>query len=164
MSDLQVSYAGPDDVDALLDLLEEVTDERIWLGTEPGFDRTRKREKFLEAIGRPDETPFWIARIAGTAVGWLNVFHHREAGPTIGMLVKAGYRRRGIGEELIGHVFEWAREHRIARLSLHVFPHNEAARRLYEKTGFSEIERYERDVTRQSGEVWDAILMCKDLE
>jgi [ribosomal protein S18]-alanine N-acetyltransferase len=163
MNDLQISLARPADAEALLDLLEEVTDERLWLGTEPGFDRIRKRQRFLEAIGQPEKTPFWIARVAGAAVGWLSIFQHPDAGPTIGMLVRAGYRRRGVGEALIERAFEWAREHRVGRLSLHVFPHNEAARRLYEKTGFREIERYERDVTRATGEVWDSILMQKEV-
>jgi len=47
---------------------------------------------------------------------------------------------------------------------LHVFPHNEAARTLYEQNSFWEVERFERDVTRQSGEVWDTILMRKEFE
>ena len=48
-------------------------------------------------------------------------------------------------------------------LSLHVFPHNEAAIALYRSAGFVEIERFERDVTRQTGEVWDTIFMRKEL-
>jgi ribosomal-protein-alanine N-acetyltransferase len=162
MNDLEIRYARAEEADDLLDLFEEVAAERRWIGTEPGFDRERTRAAFLEAIARPDETPFWIARSGGLAVGSLSVFHHVHAGLTIGMLVRAPYRRHGIGQALIDRVFAWAREHRVRELNLHVFPHNQAARALYEKAGFREIERFERDVVRQSGEVWDAILMRKE--
>jgi GNAT superfamily N-acetyltransferase len=164
MNDLEIQYAHPEEVEELLDLFEEVAAEGIWIGTEPGFDRARKRENFLQKITRPDETPLWIARIRGEAVGSLSVFHHRCAGLAIGMLVRAGYRRQGIGQALINRVCSWAREHGVKELNLHVFPHNDAARMLYGKAGFREIERFERDVTRQSGEVWDTILMRKEFE
>ncbi len=164
MNDLEIRYARAEEVDELLDLFEEVAAERLWIGTEPGFDRARKRAAFLEAVARPIETPFWVARTDDKLVGALNVFEHRYAGLVIGMLVRAQYRRRGIGRALIDRVDAWAREHAVKELHLHVFPHNEAARSLYLKAGFREIERFERDVVRKSGEVWDAILMRKQFD
>ena len=164
MNDLEIRYARAEETDDLLDLFEEVAAELRWIGTEPGFDRARKRGAFLEAIARPDETPIWIVRSGGLAVGSLSVFHHPHAGLVIGMLVRARYRRHGVGQALIDRVFTWAREHRVRELHLHVFPHNEAALALYRKAGFREIERFERDVVRQSGEVWDAILMRKEFD
>ena len=163
-NDFEISYATAKEVDELLDLFVEIAAERLWIGTEPGFDRARKRAHMLEEIARPHETPLWIARAGRQVVGSLNVFHHQDAGLVIGMLVRRSYRRRGIGQALIDQVFGWAREHRVEALQLHVFPHNHAARMLYLKNGFVEIERFERDVARQSGDVWDAILMRKDFE
>ena len=162
MKSVAIRYALPDDVEEMVDLLAEVAAERLWTGTEPGFDRKRRRANMLDAIARPNETPVWIARDGDALVGSIDVFHHKHAGLTIGMLVRSSHRRRGIGQALIERSFTWAREHGVAALSLHVFPHNEAARRLYRKVGFREIERFERDVTRQNGEVWDAILMRKE--
>ncbi len=164
MNDLEIRYARADEVDELLDLFEEVAGERLWIGTEPGFDRARNRVAFLEAFARPIATPFWVARADGKVVGTLNVFDHRYAGLVIGMLVRAQYRRRGIGQALLDRVDAWACEHAVKELHLHVFPHNEAARALYLKAGFQEMERFERDVVRKSGEVWDAILMRKQFD
>ena len=159
---IEIRYARPSDVEPILDLFEEVADELLWIGPEPGFDRDRKRASFLDAIARPDEFPFWVARDGTALAASLNIFHHEEAGLAIGMLVRSSYRRRGIGQALIERSFAWAREHGVVALSLHVFPHNLAARALYQRTGFHEIERFERDVTRQTGDVWDSILMRKD--
>jgi [ribosomal protein S18]-alanine N-acetyltransferase len=159
---VDIRYAIPDDVEDIIDLLAEVTAELLWLGTEPGFDREQRRTRILDAIGRADETPFWVARDGDLLVGSIGVFYHKHAGLAVGMFVRASYRGRGIGKALLERTFTWARQRGVAALSLHVFPHNHAARALYRKTGFREIERFERDVTRRTGEVWDAILMRKD--
>lgn len=159
---IEIRYVVPDDVEHIIDLLDEVAVERLWIGTEPGFNRERRRAQILDAIAHPDETPCWVARDGDVLIGSIDVFHHQHAGPTIGMLVRASHRRRGIGEALLECTFSWAREHGVAALSLHVFPHNKAARALYKKAGFREVERFERDVKRQSGEVWDVILMRKE--
>jgi ribosomal protein S18 acetylase RimI-like enzyme len=44
-----------------------------------------------------------------------------------------------------------------------VFPHNTRAIALYHKFGFEQRDYYPNDVTRQTGEVWDTILMTKVL-
>jgi RimJ/RimL family protein N-acetyltransferase len=163
-NDFEIAYGTPEDVDELLNLYVQVAAERRWIGTEPGFDRARKRTALLDSIARPHETPMWVARAGGALVGSLNLFYHRHAGLVVGMLVGESYRRQGIGQAFIDRVFAWAHEHGVRKLHLHVFPHNEAARMLYLKNGFVEVERFERDVARQSGEVWDAILMRKDFE
>ncbi len=159
---IEIRYARPGDVEAILDLFEEVAAELLWIGPEPGFDRDRRRASFLDAIARPDEFPIWVAREGTVLAGSLSIFHYGQAGLAIGMLVRASYRRRGIGQAMIEHSFTWARDHGVGALSLHVFPHNLAARALYQRTGFREIARFERDVTRQTGDVWDTILMRKD--
>lgn len=56
----------------------------------------------------------------------------------IGMMVAADWRGRGIGKALVAAAIEWARGHGLHKLSLSVFPHNEAAIALYLKFGFTE--------------------------
>jgi RimJ/RimL family protein N-acetyltransferase len=57
----------------------------------------------------------------------------------------------------------WARAAGIAELTLLVFAHNERARAMYGALGYAEEAYYERDVVRQSGEVYDTIFMTKRL-
>jgi putative acetyltransferase len=47
----------------------------------------------------------------------------------------------------------------VTKLELHVFPHNEAAIRLYESFGF-EREGFRRRHYRRNGEYVDAVLMA----
>jgi ribosomal-protein-alanine N-acetyltransferase len=96
-------------------------------------------------------------------VGALNTWGHSGHGVPIGMLVSAAFRRRGAGRALLAAAAAWAQKLGAPALTLSVFPHNEAAIALYRSAGFVEFERRERDVPRQSGEVWDTIHMRKEL-
>jgi ribosomal protein S18 acetylase RimI-like enzyme len=76
-------------------------------------------------------------------------------------MVSAGHRRLGIGRALLERTVEWARANGVAKLELHVFPHNEPAIALYEEFGFVR-EGYRRRHYRRGGEYVDAILMAYD--
>ncbi len=45
------------------------------------------------------------------------------------------------------------------KVSLQVWPHNGAARRLYRRLGFEEEGRIRRHYRRRNGQLWDAIIM-----
>jgi ribosomal protein S18 acetylase RimI-like enzyme len=74
-------------------------------------------------------------------------------------MVASGYRRRGTGRALLEMAVEWARASGVSKLELHVFPHNEAAIKLYESFGF-EREGYRKYHYRRGQEYVDAILMA----
>ena len=75
------------------------------------------------------------------------------------MSVAADYRGRGVGTALLASVAEWAETNAAHKLTLQVWPHNQAARALYERFGFVEEGRLHRHYRRNSGELWDAIVM-----
>jgi RimJ/RimL family protein N-acetyltransferase len=77
----------------------------------------------------------------------------------LGMWVAADRRGRGVGTALVAAAIEWARERGLHKLTLGVFPHNEAAIALYRKFGFVEEGRRVRHFRRSSGELWDVIEM-----
>ena len=77
-------------------------------------------------------------------------------------MVVAGERRRGIGTALIEEAIDWARAPGVAKLELHVFPHNEPAIALYQ-LGFEE-EGIRRRQYRIEGRYVDAILMALYLD
>ena len=151
------------DLDCLLELFESVAAERVHIATEPGFDKARYRQRWQVSIASKSE-PCFVAVDGKQIIGELSIFENRAYGLTIGMIVDAAYRRRGIGRKLMKAALDWARRRGIRKLSLRVFPHNLAAIALYEQTGFKIIERLERDVPRASGEAWDSILMQADLK
>lgn len=77
----------------------------------------------------------------------------------LGLMVDAGYRRRGIGTRLLGEAVEWAQASGVSKLELHVFPWNEPALALYEAFGF-EREGYRKGHYARDGGYLDAILMA----
>ena len=58
---------------------------------------------------------------------------------------------------------DWATAHGAERVRLEVFPHNDAAIALYRGLGFRDVEILVGEFPRQSGEVWDAIVMVKSI-
>lgn len=151
-----------DDLERLLELFERVAAERLWLGTEPGFDRERYRNGWRRAL-RGEWGAVFVALENGHVVGFIGVHPHEEFGHELGMLVDEPYRGRGLGKALLERAIQWAREQQLPDLSLFVFPHNERAIALYRSAGFEQREYYPNDVTRQTGEVWDTMLMTKVL-
>jgi ribosomal protein S18 acetylase RimI-like enzyme len=151
------------DIAASLELYDRVAEERLWIGTEPGYDRERYRANWQRWIG---DSQYLLAVAIDddeAVIGDLKVVPHPEYGYVLGMMVDRERRGEGIGRALLDAAIAWARNRNLAALHLLVFPHNERALALYRSCGFVEIERYENDVERNDGSVWDTILMRKDI-
>jgi ribosomal protein S18 acetylase RimI-like enzyme len=149
------------DVDAVLLLFDAVAAERLWIGTEPGYDRIKYRD--MLGFSLSNGNGMFVALRAGRIVGVITEYLHDPYGHTIGMLIDEAHRGCGIGTALLGRLIDWARERYVAHLSLLVFPHNERALALYRKFDFVEVDAAAMQIQRKSGEAWDAILMRKDL-
>ncbi len=161
-ADVHVRVATAADIDALIALFVEVADERLWIGTEPGFDREAKRRQ-LESVVSGENGASFVASVGDGIVGQIGVHRHQANGLHIGMMVKPGYRGRGIGTALVWAATRWAKAQGEPTLSLLVFPHNAAAIALYERCGFHQAGRREAYIRRANGEWWDAIAMTLDL-
>ena len=96
-------------------------------------------------------------------VGYVTV--QREQHPvtrhvgSLAIAVAASDRGRGIGRRLMEEAVAWSRAAGIEKLVLSVYPHNEAAIRLYERFGFVEEGRLARHSRKSYGYV-DEILMA----
>jgi RimJ/RimL family protein N-acetyltransferase len=82
---------------------------------------------------------------------------YRVAG--LGMMVDAAWRGRGVGGALVRAAVDAARDLGAHKVALQVWPHNEAARRLYLRHGFVEEGVLRRHYPRRNGELWDAVIM-----
>ncbi len=150
------------DLESALDLTERVAAERRWIGTEPGFERDRYRSRWRSKLDDPS-VPLLVAKVGYDVIGFADVHPDSSHGHVLGMFVDERFRGRGVGTALLEVLIEWARQKKLPSLSLHVFPHNLRAIALYRRAGFIEQSRIAGFKTRQSGEVWDVILMRKDL-
>jgi ribosomal protein S18 acetylase RimI-like enzyme len=100
----------------------------------------------------------FLAFSGGALVGDLSV--RLEGGRAdLGMMVRAGLRREGIGSALMDECLAWCRAKQAHKVTLSVWPHNQGALALYRKYGFSKEGRLVRHYRRRNGELWDAIPM-----
>jgi diamine N-acetyltransferase len=106
---------------------------------------------YLRRVLASAQTHQFVADVAGQAVGLLILqrdqvprtpVHVPRQWVIINVLVvREGYRRRGIGEALMRHAHAWAREQGIETVELMVAEFNTAAIAWYEKLGFTTFER-----------------------
>ena len=159
-----VRPATPGDAHALVELAESVgREEGRWiLGTGPWRSVSDERRYLRTIQGHPDAAVF-VAEDGASIVGRLSL--SRDPHPAsrhvadLGLMVAASHRRQGVGTMLLTQAVDWARQARIRKLELHVFPWNEPALGLYESFGF-EREGYRKQHYERGGELVDAVLMA----
>lgn len=161
--------AEPRDAEALVALGRAVGSEPGgWLLTTSDWRSAGDERRYLKAIRRfPDAAVYVAETDEGEIVGRLSL--QRDQHPSsahvadLGLMVAAGWRRRGIGRALLEAAVEWARGAGVRKLELHVFPHNEAAIQLYESFGFEREGYRKQHYRRSTGDYVDAILMAYSL-
>ncbi|MEX2645333.1 MAG: GNAT family N-acetyltransferase [Gaiellaceae bacterium] len=109
-----------------------------WLLTTSDWRSAGDERRYLKAIRRHPHAAVFVAESdEGEIVGRLSLSRDQHPSSAhvadLGLMVAEGWRRRGIGRALLETAVEWARSTGVRKLELHVFPHNEAAIRLYEE-------------------------------
>src|SRR5881409_3744128 len=118
----------------LAQLFAAVAAERDGIAAEPPVDVERRAARWnLEAT--------LVAEAAGEPVGVLHLDDTGWGFAELGMFVAREWRGRGVGSALVVAAIDWARDRGLHKLSLGVFPHNEAGLALYRKFGFVEEGR-----------------------
>ena len=147
------------DFDRLLELYEAVAGEGQWIGGEAPVDRVGFERRFhSEFLESTEPATMLLAMADDRVVG--NVGLRLERGVVdLGMMVAADWRGRGVGSMLMEAGVSWARGTGAHKLALYLWPHNVAARRLYDKFGFVEEGRLRRHYRRRNGELWDCVVM-----
>ena len=150
---LEIRPMTDDDRLELAQTFADVAAERDGIGTEPPVDvEARAASWKLEGC--------FVAVLDGRVVGALSVqpVHYHGYGD-LGMHLVRDARGLGIGSALMEVGIAWAREQGLHKLCLGVWPHNAAARALYEKYGFVQEGYRVKQYRRKSGELWDSIEM-----
>lgn len=101
----------------------------------------RSRRSFAELLPHGPATPdhhLFTAYAGGDPIGALWLFVTAERGDSFiyDIAVDESRRGRGLGRALLEAAETWSRERGLRTVSLHVFGHNEIARRLYESSGY----------------------------
>lgn len=159
----EVRAARPDDFEAFVEVYESIAAEGVWIGGELPIDWDRRRPLW-ERIGTDERLAVMVAVVDGTAVGWLSCEHSPVGRVELGMGVVAAWRGQGIGSALMTEAVAWSRQRGAHKIVLSLWPHNRAARALYEKFGFEVEGRRRRHWRRNNGELWDDLVMGKVLD
>jgi RimJ/RimL family protein N-acetyltransferase len=167
MTGVVIRRATPGDAAGLVALARAVGGEpEGWLISTSDWRGAGDERRYLRSIRRSPNAAVFVAEASEGLVGRLSVA--RDPHPAsahvadLGLMVAAPYRRRGIGRALLEQAVEWARQARVSKLELHVFPHNEPALALYRAFGFVE-EGYRRRHYRRGAEYVDAVLMAYEV-
>ena len=165
--DFVVRSAEPSDAAALVGLANAVGAEPGgWLITTNNWRSAGDERRYLKSIRRYPHAAVFVAEAPAGIVGRLSV--GRDPHPAshhvadLGLMVAQSHRRLGVGTALLDAAVEWAHSRSVRKLELHVFPHNEAAIRLYERYGFQREGYRKRHYLRPDGYV-DAILMAYEV-
>ncbi|MDQ3857813.1 MAG: GNAT family N-acetyltransferase [Actinomycetota bacterium] len=147
-----VRPARDEDRVPLARLFAAVAEERHGIAAEPPVDVDQHAAGFdLEAtiVAVADDEVIGGIWIDGPYFGF----------GEIGMLVARYWRGRGVGSTLVAASIHWARDRGLHKLSLSVFPENEAALAVYRKFGFEAEGHRRKQIRRANGELWDLIDM-----
>jgi RimJ/RimL family protein N-acetyltransferase len=166
---VRIRPAEPGDAQGLVRLGRAVGSEPGgWLITTSGWRSVGDERRYLRALRRYRDAAVYVAETdEGEVVGRLSLSRDTHPGSShvadLGLMVAASHRRQGIGRALLEQAVAWCRAAGIRKLELHVFPHNEAAIRLYEEFGF-EREGYRKAHYRREDGYVDAILMAYEVD
>lgn len=164
---ITVREATVTDAATLVAHLQELASEPgISLPLAPDEVATVDQERaVLESFSESEHAIMLIAQAEGQLVGELSLrtISTRRAVrhvATLGMSVKAAWRRKGVGKELLSAALEWAPTAGIRRVELYVYARNTPAIALYERFGFS-TEGRRKDFIREGDVYVDDLLMAK---
>jgi GNAT superfamily N-acetyltransferase len=143
---VRVRQATPEDVPSLVALFQELdrmqADWRVFT-PRPGF-YDEVGAKYREALRNPDAVVLVATDDEGEVVGMAygeartpSRFSDEYALELSGVVVRAGYRGRGVGRELVREAARFARERRVPWVELKTFAPNRGAMAFWEDLGFS---------------------------
>jgi ribosomal protein S18 acetylase RimI-like enzyme len=151
-------------IESLNECVAEVARERRFLSIVDGF--TLDQSAAWVAADQLRGNPFLVTLDQDRVVGWCEVRRDLLPGRAhtglLGMGLRAPYRGRGLGRQLIEQALQAARQRGFERIELMVRSPNTCAIRLYSQVGFREEGR-KRDAVRLDDGSEDEVLMALHL-
>lgn len=137
---MQIEFAGSADLDAMAGLLGEL----FTLESDFTPDRAKQLAALRWILDHPAHGRLFVLRDDGRVVGMASALisvSTAEGGPVLileDVILAAGHRGDGHGQQLIEHVLGWAADAGMRRVTLLADKDNAAALAFYAKLGFEE--------------------------
>lgn len=162
---LRFRAAGPGDAVSLLALKQALDHETHFMLLEPG-ERTEEADEVaanLDTVARRGNSVVLVAEASGQLAGYAEAqggrFRRNQSTAHVVIGVLAAARGQGAGTGLLAELKRWAPAQGIHRLELTVMAHNQRARDLYERMGFT-VEGRRRECLVVDGRLVDEIYMA----
>jgi ribosomal protein S18 acetylase RimI-like enzyme len=157
----------PADTASVAEHFLSVADEPLFVLT-TAFPRTLEQTtQFLELVRATAHVNLLIATEGSKTIGHCLVRSTDHPAlrhvAKISMAVSTDFRRSGVGKKLLEEAEEWARRHKIHKITLDVLANNRPALRLYEKLRYRE-EGARKDQVIIDGQFHDELMLAKFLE
>lgn len=158
----RVRDAQPEDAAALVQLLNRVGHEEIYIADEAA-PLSAEQEATIIGQRNPDLQCILVAEqnqaVAGSLEMIRGAMRKNRHTAIFGMALFPEFRRRGIGRGLLLSAEDWARQVGVEKISLAVFSSNQAAIRMYLSLGYVEEGRRQRQYRlhdQWTDEIWMA--------
>lgn len=169
---LRIRSAEPRDAAALMAYLEHVNQTSEFSVVLPGESKMTVEKwetelaEVLEAAGGYFALCEYDGLTGAAIVGELSFHAHprqrMQHHGHLGMSIHAEWRNRGLGQVMLRHLLDWAREHpTVEKVCLGVLAENAPAIALYKKMGFVEECRRNREFKFAPGRYIDDIQMSR---
>lgn len=156
MLDVTIRQASPSDSDAIADVIAAI--EPDVLVSE--ISRDERRDRFHRYLADGLNVAF-LAESGGYVVGELTLALGGPDPTRVGLSVHPGYRRQGVGRQLVQHAIGWSDAHDVHKLTAEVMAHNTAALALLREAGFAEEGYLVNQFRRKAGGANDAVLLAR---
>ena len=103
---------------------------------------------------------FYILKIQDKLAGYVIFWNFKYEAHIANIAIRPDFRKMGFGEQLLNWIFNFCRKNGVLTISLEVNEINEAARQLYNKTGFKSVGRRVKYYENK----YDALILTKILE
>ncbi len=139
MTETDIGFASAADLDALADLLAEL----FTLESDFMADRAKQLAGLRCIVDNPALGRLFVLRMNGQVVGMANALitvSTAEGGRVLlleDVILKRECRGHGLGRRLVEHVFAWAAQAGLMRVTLLADRDNAAALAFYQRLGFS---------------------------
>jgi GNAT superfamily N-acetyltransferase len=160
---IEIRAVSVDDLEVLIDIYLDTATHHAAI--DPAWFHIPERDDVAVRLrrridGRGSTGEYVAAMLDGRMVGSASIdiedpphpgsMMRRIPTAEFGVSVVQGYRGRGIGRALIGHLESWAAEHGIERIVLNVAEANVDAIRLYHALGYVDYDRAMRKLIERA--------------
>lgn len=161
-SEYLIRRAEPSDARGIINCMQSVMDERIYLVGEYYLLTERGEQERIRSIEDLTLVCDRYGEIVGVITIQRGMYKKNRHTANLGIAVKSGHRQKGIGTRLINESLNWCKNQGIKKVNLEVFSSNTGAIRAYEKVGF-QIEGYRRGQFMINGQAVDDVFMTYNI-